>query len=194
MSHFFALLSRMKYINRWGLMRNTQTENIREHSHEVAVIAHALAVIGNRYFQKNYDADRAASIALFHDADEIMTGDLPTPVQYWNPEIMRSYKSIGDSCRSMMLAMLPKEMRDDYEPLFFAKEEDEPLWGLVKAADKISAYIKCLEEKKAGNGEFDEAALSTFKAIKAMQMEEADYFLANFIDSFSLSLDMQKQI
>lgn len=190
-SHFFAMLARMKYINRWALMRNVQEESICQHSMETAAFAHALALIKNKLFGGNLNADRVAVLALYHDMPEIITGDLPTPVKYFNEDMKEVYSKVEESACAKLISMLPDELKDDYSPLFFKEDEDEYLWKLVKAADKINALTKCLEEKKAGNREFDSALVSTEKAIREMNMEEADYFLDTFIRSFSLTLDEQ---
>ena len=190
-SHFFAMLARMKYINRWALMRNVQEESICQHSMETAAFAHALALIKNRLYGGNVNADRATLLALYHDMPEIITGDLPTPVKYFNEDMREIYSQIEDNACAKLLSMLPDELKDDYSPLFFKEEEDEYLWKIVKAADKISALTKCLEEQKAGNREFDSALVSTEKSIREMKMEEADYFLDTFIKSFTLTLDEQ---
>ncbi len=188
-SHFFAMVSRMKYIDRWALMRNTQKENICEHSMEVSAIAHALALIKNKYYGGNLNCERAALLAIYHDMPEIITGDLPTPVKYYSEETRDIYKNIEDDACFKLLNMLPEDFKEDYRPLFFEEKEDEYLRKIVKAADKISALIKCIEEKKAGNTEFENAAQSTKKAICDMHMEEVDYFLDTFLDSYSLTLD-----
>ena len=185
------MLARMKYINRWALMRNIQEESICQHSMETACFAHALAVIKNKYFGGNLNADRAAVLALYHDMPEIITGDLPTPVKYFNADMKEIYAKVEENACEKLLSMLPEELKEEYSPFFFKKEEDEYLWKIVKAADKISAMTKCLEEKKAGNREFDSALASTEKAIREMKMEEADYFLDTFIESFMLTLDEQ---
>ncbi len=190
-SHFFAMLARMKYINRWALMRNVQEESICQHSMETAAFAHALALIKNKLFGGNLNADRVAVLALYHDMPEIITGDLPTPVKYFNEDMKEVYSKVEENACAKLLSMLPEELKEDYSPLFFKDEEDEYLWKIVKAADKISALTKCLEEQKAGNREFDSALVSTEKAIREMNMEEADYFLDTFIKSFSLTLDEQ---
>lgn len=192
-SHFFAVLNRMKYINRWGLMRNTRSENLCEHSLDVAIIAHALAIIGNRRLNKTYDEQRAAILSLFHDSSEILTGDLPTPVKYFNPEIKKVYHEIEDSAKLRLLSYLPDDMRDDYYSIFLPQsDEDKQLLKLVKAADKISALIKCIEEKKAGNTEFDKAYQTLYSAICDLQVEEADIFMREFLPSYSLTLDEQE--
>lgn len=190
-SHFFAMLARMKYINRWALMRNIQEESICQHSMETAAFAHALALIRNKHFGGNLNADRAAVLALYHDMPEIITGDLPTPVKYFNEDMREVYSKVEENACTKLLSMLPDELKDDYSPLFFKEEKDEYLWKIVKAADKISALTKCLEEKKAGNREFESALASTEKSIREMNMEEADYFLDTFLHSFSLTLDEQ---
>ena len=187
--NFFAFISRMKYINRWGLMRNTRTENIEEHSFEVAMLAHALALIANKYFQGNYDPERACVYAMFHDANEIITGDLPTPVKYYNPEIQNSYGALEEISKQKLLAMLPEMLRSDYEEILFYEKKDAQYYPIVKAADKISAYIKCAEEVKAGNREFKKAMTSTEKAIRELNLQAADYFMEHFLPSYLLSLD-----
>lgn len=189
MSHnFFALISRMRYIGRWGLMRNTFQENIQEHSHMVAVLAHALAVIARDVYGKEIDPGQAAVFALYHDAPEILTGDLPTPVKYYNPEIREAYKEIELVSAGKLLALLPKELQATYRP--FLEEDSTPeIHALVKAADKLSAYIKCVEELKAGNNEFQQAAQQTLGALKESQLEEVGYFMEHFLPGFSLTLD-----
>ena len=186
---FFALISRMRYIARWGLMRNSFQENIQEHSHMVAVLAHGLALIGRDILhdESTPDPDRCASAALFHDASEILTGDLPTPIKYYNPEIRGAYKQIeAVSCRKL-LALLPDALQESYAPLLL--ESDEAVGRIVKAADKLSAHIKCLEELKAGNAEFASAAAQTRQALIEMRLPCLDYFMAHCLDSFKLTLD-----
>lgn len=190
-SHFFAMVSRMKLIDRWALMRNTQNENVSEHTMEVAAVAHALAVIKNKKFGGNLNCERACLLALYHDMPEILTGDLPTPVKYRNDNIRDVYREIESSACRTLVDMLPEEMKEDYESCFFPRNEDEYLWKIVKAADKISALIKCIEEKKAGNTEFDFAAQASEKAIEKMNMPEVKYFMDTFLDSYSLTLDQQ---
>ena len=189
MSHFFAMLSRMKYISRWGLMRNTRSENLSEHSLETAITAHALAVIGNKYFGKRYNTDRIAVLGMFHDVSEIITGDLPTPIKYYNPEINIAYKKIESVANQKLLEYLPDELAEEYAPLLSVTEEDKELIPLIKAADKITALIKCLEEQKMGNKEFSKAEISLREAIKNMNLQEANYFIGEFLKSFSLTLD-----
>lgn len=186
-SHFFALVSRMKYINRWALMRNTDSENLYEHSFEVAVIAHALCVIGNERFSREYDADRAAVIALYHDFSEILTGDMPTPVKYRNESLKSEYKKVEREAAQSLIGQLPEDLRDEYGEIMLC--DDESLTKIVKAADKLSALIKCSDELKMGNSEFSSAYDSTLKAIKDMHLQEADVFINEFMPSYSLPID-----
>jgi 5'-deoxynucleotidase len=187
---FFAYISRMRYITRWALMRNTFSENIQEHSHMVAVLAHALAVIRNEYFGGNVDEGAVAAAALYHDASEILTGDLPTPIKYYNPDIRDSYKAVEGTARKKLLSMLPERMRPRYETLLAGGEGETE--KIVKAADKLSAYIKCVEELKAGNSEFREAAEQTKKALADMDMPELGFFMEHFMPAFALTLDELK--
>lgn len=188
MAHkFFALISRMRYIQRWGLMRNTFQENIQEHSHMVAVLAHGLAMINRDILGGSADPDKCAAAALFHDASEILTGDLPTPIKYYNPDIKSAYKQVEQVSARKLLDMLPEALRPGYEPLLL--ESDPEVKTIVKAADKLSAHIKCIEEMKAGNLEFESAARQTKHALVDMHLPELDYFLANCLDSFALNLD-----
>lgn len=188
-SHFFAYLARMKYIQRWGLMRNTQAENIQEHSLQVAMIAHALAVLKNTRFGGSVNPDRAALLAVFHDAEEVITGDLPTPIKYFTPEVADAIGGVADVARSRLVSMLPSDQRSAYEPLFFAREEDAEAWACVKAADKLAAYFKCIEEHKAGNAEFGKAE----EVIRRQLDEHPDPVVRAFIDTyeagFRLTLD-----
>lgn len=188
-SHFYAFLSRMKYINRWALMRNTNEETLSQHSHEVAAVAYALCVIGNRRYGRQYNAERAALLGLFHDMPEILTGDMPTPVKYFNPEIKEAYKKVEDSASEKLLGTLPDDLRDDFRFLFYKKDEDAELWKIVKAADKLSALIKCIEERKAGNLEFAKAEQSTRESILAMALPEAQDFIEEFLPGYELTLD-----
>ena len=190
MSHFFAYISRMRFIARWALMRNTASENVQEHSHQVAVLAHALAVIRNEKFGGSVDAGAVAVAALYHDASEIITGDMPTPIKYFNPAIRKAYKDVEAVANEKLLGMLPAELQSAYAPVF--RETDPEIELLVKAADKLSACIKCVEEVKAGNGEFREAAAQTMKALEEYGMPEVDYFLETFLPSFHLTLDELK--
>lgn len=190
-NNFFSMLSRMKYINRWGLMRNTINENIAEHSLETAFIAHGLAVIGNTYFGKNVDENEVAVIAMFHDATEIITGDMPTPVKYFEPGIKDAYKRVEEEAGKKLLSSMPDEMKRQYE-MIFSTESDKPgVYRYVKAADKLSALIKCIEERKMGNSDFKSAEKVTLKAVRDMKMEEADYFIEHFLPSYSFTLDEQ---
>ena len=186
---FFAMISRMKYIDRWALMRNTDRESLDSHSKEVAVIAHALAIIGNKRFGKSYNPDRAAVLGLYHDAHEIITGDMPTPVKYQNDDILVAFKAVEDSANEKLLNKLPQDLREEFSSLLTGKNEDEELLVLIKAADRLSALIKCIEERKAGNTEFKEAEKSTLKRIKKMNVPEADVFLNEFIPAYEQTLD-----
>lgn len=189
MSHnFFALIARMRYIDRWGLMRNTRPENLQEHSHMVAVLAHALAAIGRERFGSKVDPGEAAVAALYHDAPEILTGDLPTPVKYDNPAIREAYKAVESVAADKLLSMLPAELRGEFSP--YVREELEPeLLAVVKAADKLSAHLKCLEELNAGNSEFKLAAAQTRAALEQIQLPALQYFLEEFLPGFMLTLD-----
>lgn len=184
---FFAYIFRMRYIARWALMRNTRIENVEEHSYEVAVLAHALAVVGRDVFHKDLDPDKIAVAALFHDAPEIITGDMPTPIKYNNPTLQNAYKQVEEAAQDKLLSMLPPELVPAYGPL--VRESDLGVRRYVKAADKLSAYLKCVEEGKAGNTEFKKAAEQTLAALKDMGMEELDYFVEKFLPAFALTLD-----
>lgn len=184
---FFALLSRMRYITRWGLMRNTFSENIQEHSHMVAVLAHGLALIRRDILDLPAEPERCATAALFHDASEILTGDLPTPIKYFNPEIKTAYKQVEHVSGTKLLQMLPETLRESYAPLVY--EADESVNDIVKAADKLSAHIKCIEELRAGNQEFASAAEQTRQALTDMHLPELDWFLEHCLDSFGKNLD-----
>ena len=187
-NEFYALLGRMRYITRWGLMRNTFSENIQEHSHQVAVLAHALALIRRDILGlPGADPDRCAVAALYHDASEILTGDLPTPIKYYNPHIKAAYKQVEHVAGERLLTMLPPALVQSYRTLVL--EEEEAVLPTVKAADKLSAYIKCIEEQKAGNTEFDSAAKATMDSMKAMGLPELDWFIANCLEAFTLNLD-----
>ena len=187
-NEFYALLGRMRYITRWGLMRNTFSENIAEHSYQTAVLAHALALIRRDVLKLPTPApDRCAVAALYHDASEILTGDLPTPIKYYNPEIKTAYKQVERVAGERLLNMLPPELRASYE--HDVLEDDEALAPIVKGADKLSAHIKCLEEQKAGNTEFDTAARQTWEAIQAMERPELNWFVEHCLGAFALNLD-----
>lgn len=185
---FFAFLSRMRYISRWGLMRNTVPENIQEHSLDVAVIAHALAMIRNTYFAGTLDPSRAALYGIFHDASEIFTGDMPTPVKHFNPHFKRSFHQLEDRARRKLLAMLPPELAREYEPLFFFDDQEEYV-RLVKAADRIAALTKCIEEGKSGNREFRRAETEHLEQLSASTLPEVIYFLEKLLPGYRLSLD-----
>ena len=187
MNHFFAYINRMRFIQRWSLMRNSYTENIQEHSHQTAVLAHALAVLRNEKFGGQVDAGAVAVAALYHDAGEILTGDMPTPIKYYNPAIRQAYKAVEQVAEQKLLDMLPPELRPAYEDALHPA--DPEVEELVKAADKLSAHIKCIEELKAGNSEFAAAEKQTRQALVEMQLPCLDYFLAHFLDSFRLTLD-----
>lgn len=184
---FFAYIFRMRHIARWALMRNTRTENVEEHSYEAAVLAHALALIGRDVFHKELEPDKIAVAALFHDAPEIITGDMPTPIKYYNPDIKTAYGQVEAVAQDKLLSMLPSALVPAYEPLI--RESGQPVRRYVKAADKLSAYIKCVEELKAGNSEFKKAAEQILAALKDMEMEELDWFMEHFLPAFSLTLD-----
>ncbi len=184
---FFALISRMRYITRWGLMRNSFSENIQEHSHMVAVLAHGLALIRRDILGLEADPERCATAALYHDASEILTGDLPTPIKYYNPAIKDAYKQVEKVSADRLLSMLPPELQDSFAPL--VHESDESVRTIVKAADKLSAHIKCLEELKAGNLEFEAAAGQTYRALEEMALPELQWFLRHCLPAFSETLD-----
>ena len=189
MALFFAMLSRMKYISRWSLMRNSDSENISEHSLEVAMIAHALAVISNVRFGNDLNTERAALIGMYHDTTEIITGDMPTPVKYFNTDIKSAYKEVEDIAAGKLIRMLPPDMQEYYNDLFYKNEKDEYIWKLVKAADKLSALLKCIKEEKMGNLEFTSAHESTQKALDELQLSEIAVFEDEFLESFSLTHD-----
>lgn len=187
-SRFFALFSRMKYINRWALMRNTAHENLSQHSLEVAAFAHALAVLGNRRLGKNYNAERAALLGVYHDMPEIITGDMPTPVKYFSPAIRAAFGAVESVSQQRLLSALPEDLRDDFRPLL-AETDDEQLLALVKAADKLSALVKCIEERKAGNTEFTGAEKSTRQALEKLNVPEAKLFMEEFMGAYEQTLD-----
>ncbi len=188
-SHFFAMMSRMKYIERWALMRNSQSENISEHSLEVSMLAHALAIISNKRLRNDLNAEKTALIGLYHDSTEIITGDMPTPVKYYNKDIQGAFKEIEKIAALRLLNMLPEDMKEAYESIFFPEDGEEYLWRLVKAADKLSALIKCIQEENAGNTEFTSAKKSLTDAIKRMDLKEADIFMEEFLPSYYKTLD-----
>ena len=187
-NEFYALLGRMRYITRWGLMRNTFSENIQEHSHQVAVLAHALALIRREILGlPGPEPERCATAALYHDASEILTGDLPTPIKYHDPEIRTAYKRVERLYGERLLDLLPQQLREHYAP--FVLEDDAELEPIVKGADKLSAYIKCVEELKTGNVEFDSAAKQTMEAIHAMGRPEMEWFVSECLPAFLKNLD-----
>ncbi len=187
-NEFYALLGRMRYITRWALMRNTYSENVQEHSHQVAVLAHALALIRREILcLPGPDPDRCAVAALYHDASEILTGDLPTPVKYYSPDIRTAYKRVEHIAGERLLELLPQELRRAYEPLIM--EDDPAVTPIVKAADKLSAHIKCIEEQKAGNREFDSATEQTLEALREMKMPELNWFVEHCLEPFGRNLD-----
>lgn len=194
MYNFYAMLSRMKYINRWALMRNSYTENISEHSLEVSMLAHALTIIGNKRFGKQLNADRAAVIALYHDTTEIITGDMPTPIKYLNKDIKGAFKDIEAQAAEKLLSMLPEDLQEEYRDYFFPGScpDDEYVCRLVKAADKLSALIKCREEEKMGNHEFASADETLFASIMSMNLPEVEVFINEFMPAYSLTLDEQQ--
>lgn len=187
---FFAMLSRMKNIRRWALMRNTRSENICEHSHEVAVVAHALALLTNRHYGGCVDVNRCVLLAVYHDVPEILTGDMPTPVKYYNPAIREAYRQVEESACDKLLEMLPDDLREDYRSLLLS-EDHSVEWQIVKAADKLSALIKCIEELSQGNREFASARRSTEQSIREMGLPAADEFLEKYIPAYELPLDDQ---
>ena len=186
---FFAMMSRLKYINRWALMRNSREENLSEHSLEVALLSHALCTIGNKRLGKALNADRAALIGLYHDATEIITGDMPTPVKYFNSDIKSIYKEIEHTACGKLLSILPEDLREEYEEILEPSDKYRYEKALVKAADKLSAHIKCLDEKQAGNNEFLQAEKATYKAVKELNLEEVEIFLREFMPAYSRTLD-----
>ncbi|MGN0488561.1 MAG: 5'-deoxynucleotidase [Ruminococcus sp.] len=189
-SHFFAMLSRMKYINRWGLMNNTKNENISEHSLQVAMFAHILVLIHNKNFNDNLNSERAALLGIYHDSSEIITGDMPTPVKYYNPQIIDSYKQVEKMAEQKLVSMLPKEFKEEFSAILTHENEaDQELYKYVKAGDKLSALVKCIEEIRMGNDEFKQAKSSIEESITKMNIPEVDVFIEKFLPSFTLTLD-----
>lgn len=187
--NFFAMISRMKYIKRWALMRNSREENLSEHSLEVGMLSHALAVISNRRLGNSLDASKAALIGIYHDSSEIITGDMPTPIKYHNSQIQSAFKDIEKGATKQLLSMLPQDLKTEYESIFLRKSEDEYLWKLVKAADKLSALIKCMEERKVGNTEFLHSENSLIKVLKEMELKEVEIFMKEFLPGYEMNLD-----
>lgn len=189
MYSFFAMMARMKYIERWALMRNSTRENISEHSLEVAMLAHGLAIIANEKCGKNVDPNEVALMGIYHDANEIITGDMPTPVKYFDDDIREAYKRVEDVASRTLVDKLPDYMRAYYEPIFFQKEDQEYEWRIVKAADKLSALIKCVEEVRSGNQEFKTALEATKCSLRAMKMQEIEEFMKEFLPAYDQTLD-----
>ena len=188
MYKFFGYLSRMKYIKRWSLMRSIREENIMEHSQQVAVIAHALALISNKILGNSVNVEKTVLYAQYHEVGEVITGDLPTPIKYFNPEISTAYKDLEKNACERILGMLPKELKEEYEK-FVLPSTDEYEYKLVKYADKLSAYLKCVEEVKAGNSEFKKAKSTIEKELKGYKSKEVDYYLKEFAPAYELTLD-----
>ena len=188
MSKFFAFLSRMKYIKRWSLMRSVREENIMEHTLEVSLIAHALAVIKNKNFGGGVNVEKVVLLAQYHEVGEVITGDLPTPVKYFNPEIKKAYKEIEKGACERILSMLPEELKSEYADYVLPNEDSEE-YKIVKSADRLSAYLKCVEEVKAGNSEFKKAKKSILSELKSLKREEVDYYLNEFVPAYELTLD-----
>jgi len=188
-SHFFAFMAKMKYIKRWGIMRNAVDENILEHALQTAMIAHALAIIKNTFFGGHVNPERVMALAVYHEASEVITGDLPTPIKYHNPQIKEEYKKIESIANEALYNMLPEELKPSYETLIVKQPSEKENYQLMKAADKLCALIKCIEELHAGNDAFLKAKETIEKDIKKLNMPEVNYFIQTFIDSFSLTLD-----
>lgn len=188
MSSFFAFLKRMRFINRWSLMRNTETENIQEHSLEVAMVAHNLAALKNEYFGGNLDVNKVAVIAMYHEVSEIFTGDMPTPIKYFDPKLRSLYGEVETLAQEKMLSTLPKQLQAVYKP-YIVDAETLPEWPIVKAADTLSAYMKCVNELHAGNDEFKEAHDTILAKLKALDMPEVDMFIEEYVPALSQSLD-----
>ena len=186
--NFYAFMDRMKYIKRWSLMRSVREENIMEHSQQVAVIAHALALLSNKYFGGNVNVEKTVLLAQYHETGEVITGDLPTPIKYFNPEIRDAYKDLEKNACVKILDMLPEDLREDYREYVIQDESAEER-RLVKFADRLAAYLKCVEEIKAGNSEFKKAKATIEKELKSARRPEVDYFLKEFAPAFELTLD-----
>ncbi len=186
--HFFAYISRMRFIRRWGLMRNTLPENDLEHAAQTAVIAHAIALMGNARYHRAYDPGRVLALGLYHDAAEVITGDMPTPVKHHNPLILKEYEKLEDMAAERLIVLLPPDLRPDYKPLIF-HDESTPEWRVVKAADRICAYIKCLEEEQYGNHEFDSARKTVLASIRKIELPEVQDFMEECVPGFAMTLD-----
>ncbi len=189
--HFFAIMSRMKYINRWSLMNNSRAENLSEHSLTVAMIAHALCVINNKKLGGNADPQLAAVVALYHDCTEIITGDLPTPIKYSSKTLRKAYAGIEKEASQQLISALPDYMQEEYKQIISPEKADPHMLALVKAADKLSALIKCIEEEQTGSSEFKKAKEESFRYLHSLNMEEVNIFMRDFLPSYSLSLDEQ---
>lgn len=187
--YFYAMLSRMKYINRWGLMRNTRNENLSEHSLETAFIAHALGIINNEIFGGKLPAERMAVLAMYHDVTEIITGDMPTPVKYYSADIREAYHEVEKVAGKELLTGIPEDLRQHYENIILETDEEKELFRYIKAADKLSALIKCIEERNMGNTDFCDAEETITEAVRALGLPEADYFLENFIPAYAGTID-----
>lgn len=187
--HFFAYLSRLRYIERWSLMRNTVKENVAEHSFHVAVLTHALCTIGNDIFGKRLPTEQAVTMALFHDSTEVFTGDIPTPVKHHSPEALRNFREIESIASERLLSMVPAELKNTYMPLLGSKHDTSGLRIYLKAADLLDAYLKCVTELSAGNKEFAVAQKQILQSIRSLNVQEADYFLEHFAPSFEKTLD-----
>ncbi len=186
---FFAMISRLKWIDRWALMRNSSNENLAEHSLEVGMLAHALCIIGNKRLGKNLNAEYAAMMGMYHDVTEILTGDMPTPVKYFNSEIRNVYKDVEKNASRTLLHLLPEDLQEEYRQILMPGEEHAQEKRIVKGADKLSAYIKCIQERKAGNREFEQAEEATLQALHDMQMEEVEIYLREFVPPYEKTLD-----
>lgn len=188
-NHFYAMLSRMKYINRWGLMRNTREENISEHSLEVAFIAHAFGIINNEIYGGDMSPERLAILGMYHDVTEIITGDMPTPVKYYSSVIRNAYAEVEQVAKDELLTGLPQVLQKYYDDVLLETKEEEHLWKYVKAADKMSALIKCIEEEQMGNQDFSDAKDTIEKNLKEMNLPEVNYFIREFLPAYKLTLD-----
>lgn len=191
---FYALVLRMKYIDRWGLMRNTFSDNLAEHSLDTAILAHALCLIGNEYFSRSLDAERCAVLALFHDAGEIITGDMPTPIKYRSEALRELYREVEEAAEQELAGRLPERLQSHYGKIFAMEDSDAVLKPYVKAADKLSAYIKCLQETQSGNREFSHALSCQEKALQELALPEVGFFFEHCIPAFSQNLDEQQEL
>ncbi|MCI8590217.1 MAG: 5'-deoxynucleotidase [Clostridiales bacterium] len=188
-SSFYALVFRQKYIKRWGLMRSVEQETLSDHVNDVAVLTHALATIGNTFFDKHYDAEKAVVYALFHDLPEVFTGDLPTPIKYFNDSTKKNYKQVESQAIHMLLSKLPEELKPAYDEILHYEETEKELHHIIKCADKLAALIKCMIEERSGNLEFTNAKAATLRSLSALSCPELDYFMENFLPAFDMTLD-----